>query len=38
MNINKTVLKIISKAFSLPVGDETSHHVKDIYAYGGKNP
>ena len=27
MSINKTVVKIISKAFSLPVGDETANHV-----------
>ena len=27
MSINKTDAKIISKAFSLPIGDETVNHV-----------
>ena len=27
MSINKTVVKIINKAFTLPVGDETENHV-----------
>ena len=30
MSINKTVVKIISKAFSLHVGDETTKHVNFI--------